>query len=174
MDKPGLLKIIDEYSKLHNFREIIPISALKAENTEALLKGVRQVLPEGPMYFPDDMITDSPERIIVAEIIREKALTFLQEEIPHGVAVEITQMRPREGESELVDIDATIHCERESHKAIVIGKKGDMLKRIGSAARLDAQRLLGSPIYLQLWVKVKKNWRDNAAHLRNFGYREFD
>ena len=178
VDKPGLLKIIENYSKVYPFRGLIPLSALTGENTGALLDAVRSVLPQGPMYFPEDQITDQPERQITAEIIREKALTFLQEEIPHGLAVEITGMKPRSGNPDdpdtIVDVDATIFCERESHKAIIIGKKGDMLKKIGSAARRDIERLLGSPIFLEVWVKVKKNWRDNDFLLKNFGYNERD
>jgi GTP-binding protein Era len=169
VDKPALLKIIDAYKNQYNFKAIIPLSALKAENTDALLAAIREILPAGPMYFPEDMITDQPERHLTAEIIREKALSFLQEEIPHGLAVEIMAMRPRDGQ-DMLDVEATLYCEKESHKAIIIGKKGEMLKRIGTASRRDAERLLGSPIYLQLWVKVKKNWRDNAFLLKNFGY----
>ena len=173
VDKPGLLTIIQQYSAAYPFREIIPLSALTGENSAALLGAVRAVLPEGPMYFPEDQITDQPERQIAAEIIREKALMFLQEEIPHGLAVEITAMRSRdESPDSIVDVGATIFCERDSHKAIVIGKGGAMLKRIGSAARRDIERLLGSPIFLDVWVKVKKNWRDNDLLLKNFGYRD--
>jgi len=174
VDKPSLLKIIYTYRAEYAFKEIIPLSALKGDNTQALLSAVRGILQEGPMFFPEDQITDQPERQITAEIIREKALTFLQEEIPHGLAVEITGMKPRkEGDdSAIVDVGATIFCEKESHKAIIIGKKGDMLKRIGSAARRDIENLLGSSIYLELWVKVKKNWRDSEFLLKNFGYKE--
>jgi len=179
VDKPGLLKVMEGYSKAYNFKDIIPLSALTGENTDALLQSLRSVLEPGPMYFPEDQITDQPERQITAEIIREKALTFLQEEIPHGLAVEITSMKshsqnPDQEPDALVDVGATIYCERESHKAIIIGKKGEMLKKIGSAARRDIQRLLGSPIYLELWVKVKKNWRDSDFLLKNFGYNERD
>ena len=179
VDKPGLLKVMEAYNKAYNFKEIIPLSALTGENTDALLKSLRGVLDPGPMYFPEDQITDQPERQITAEIIREKALLYLQEEIPHGLAVEITSMKsrsqnPDEEPDALVDVGATIFCERESHKAIIIGKKGEMLKKIGSAARRDIQRLLGSPIYLELWVKVKKNWRDSDFSLKNFGYNERD
>jgi len=179
VDKPGLLKIIETYSKAYQFKDIIPLSALTGENTQALLGAIRTVLPQGPMYFPEDQITDQPERQITAEIIREKALTFLQEEIPHGLAVEITGMKSRSANPDddpdaIVDIGATIFCERESHKAIIIGKKGDMLKKIGSAARRDIERLLGSPIFLEIWIKVKKNWRDSDFLLKNFGYNEKD
>jgi len=174
VDKPSLLKIIDQYRSEYSFKEIIPLSALKGDNTQALLTAIRSILQEGPMFFPEDQITDQPERQITAEIIREKALTFLQEEIPHGLAVEITGMKSR-GEGDdgaIVDVGATIFCEKESHKAIIIGKKGDMLKRIGSTARRDIENLLGSPIFLELWVKVKKNWRDSDFLLKNFGYKE--
>jgi GTP-binding protein Era len=172
VDKPGLLKVIEHYALEHNFRQIVPLSALTGENVQALLKEICDILPEGPMYFPEDQITDQPERQIAAEIIREKALQYLQDEIPHGLAVDITAMKSRneEDESSMVDVGATIFCERESHKAIIIGKKGDMLKKIGTSARHDIQRLLGSPIFLDLWVKVKKNWRDNDFLLKNFGY----
>jgi len=175
VSKPILLNVINQYKDAYNFKDIIPLSALTGENSSALLSSIRNVLPVGPMYFPEDQITDQPERQITAEIIREKALSYLQEEIPHGLAVEITGMKPRgEDESAIVDVGATIFCERESHKAIVIGKHGVMLKKIGSAARRDIERLLGSPIYLELWVKVKKNWRDNDFLLKNFGYKDIN
>jgi GTP-binding protein Era len=179
VSKPGLLKVIENYSKCYPFKDIIPLSALTGDNTQALLRALRNILEPGPMYFPEDQITDQPERQITAEIIREKALTFLQEEIPHGLAVEITGMKsrsqnPEEEPAALVDVTATIYCEKDSHKAIIIGKNGDMLKKIGTAARRDIQNLLGSQIYLELWVKVKKNWRDNDFLLRNFGYNEKD
>ncbi|MDR3239429.1 MAG: GTPase Era [Clostridiales bacterium] len=169
VEKPEILRIIDAYRGLYDFAGIIPISALKAENTDDLLDAVKQKLPPGPLYFQGDMMTDQPERQIAAEIIREKALRFLREEVPHGVAVEIISMKKRAGQ-ELVDLEATIYCEKSSHKGIIIGKNGEGLKKIGAAARLDTQRLLGSPVYLQLWVKVKKNWRDSDYDLKNFGY----
>ncbi len=167
--KEDILKVIDSYRSKYNFNEIIPISAIKNINTEELLKNIEKYLPEGPRYFPKDMITDQPERQIVSEIIREKALFLLQEEIPHGIAVEITGMKNRK-DKEIVDVDATIYCERDSHKGIIIGKQGAMLKRIGSKARYDIERLLGTPINLQIWVKVKKDWRDSDFLLKNFGY----
>ncbi len=157
------------YSDLYPFRAIIPISALNDENVDLLLANIRASLPEGPMYFPDDMVTDQPERQIVGEIIREKALSFLQEEIPHGTAVEIMSMKKRTNK-ELIDVEATLFCERESHKGIIIGKNGTMLKKIGTAARQDIENLLGSPINLKIWVKVKKDWRDSDFLLKNFGY----
>ncbi|MCL2421880.1 MAG: GTPase Era [Defluviitaleaceae bacterium] len=167
--KPEILLTIDAYAERFPFCEIVPISALAGDNTDALLATVRQHLSLGPMYFPDDMVTDQPERQIAAEMIREKALSFLQEEIPHGIAVEITLMKKRP-KADMVDVEATIYCERESHKGIVIGKAGAMLKKIGASARHDMQKLLGSPINLQLWVKVRKRWRDNDFILRDLGY----
>jgi len=175
VQKPELFAIIDQYQKLYPFKEIIPLSALKGDNTQGLLAAIRKVLPKGPMYFPGDQTTDQPERQIAAEIIREKALTFLQEEIPHGLAIEITHFKLRDGHNEddpnaLVEIGANIFCERDSHKAIIIGKQGAMLKRIGAAARRDLEALLGYKIFMELWVKVKKNWRDSDFLLKNFGY----
>ena len=170
--KPEILLTIDAYAKHGKnfpFCEIIPISALTGENSEALLNSMQNYLPPGPKYFPDDMITDQPERQITAELVREKALHFLQEEIPHGIAVEISAMKKRK-KGELVDVDATIFCERDSHKAIVIGKGGAMLRKIGAAARRDIERLLGSPVNLQLWVKPRKRWRDSDFALRDLGY----
>ncbi len=169
VERDTLLEVISTYRGLHDFAEVVPISAMKGRNTEELMKVIRKYLPEGPRYFPEDMVTDQPERQIAAEIIREKALYLLQDEVPHGIAVEISSMKKRP-EQEMVDVQATIYCERESHKGIVIGKKGAMLKKIGSTARYDMERLLGSPIYLQLWVKVKKDWRDSDFLLKNFGY----
>lgn len=170
IEKSKLLSVIDAYCKLYNFKEIIPISALKEKNINELMDTIYKYLPEGPQYFPSDMITDQPERQIVSEIIREKALYLLQDEIPHGIAVEITSMKTRTDKSDLVDVDATIYCERDSHKGIIIGKQGAMLKKIGSFARRDIERLLGSRINLQIWIRVKKNWRDNDMLLKNFGY----
>jgi len=167
--KPEILLTIDAFSKKYDFCEIVPISALSGDNTEALLAAIGKYLNPGPKYFPEDMITDQPERQIIAEMIREKALTFLQEEIPHGIAVEIMSMKKR-NKGELVDVEATVYCERESHKPILIGKKGVMLKKIGATARKDIELLLGSPINLQLWVKVRKRWRDNDMILRDLGY----
>ena len=169
VERETLLEVIAAYSKLYDFAEVVPISAMKNRNTEKLLSVIQKYLPEGPQYFPGDMVTDQPERQIAAEIIREKALYLLQDEVPHGIAVEIMSMKKRP-DQDLVDVQATIYCERDSHKGIIIGKQGSMLKRIGSTARYDMQRLLGSPIYLQLWVKVKKDWRDSDFLLKNFGY----
>lgn len=169
IEKEEILKVINAYSAKYNFKEIIPISAIKGINTDDLLKNIEKYLPEGPKYFPEDMITDQPERQLAAEIIREKALYLLQEEIPHGIAVEITGMKKRENK-EIIDIDATLYCEKNSHKGIIIGKQGSMLKQIGSKARYDIEKLLGSSINLQIWIKVKKDWRDSDFLLKNFGY----
>lgn len=169
IEKQKLLQVIDNYRNLYHFAEVVPISAIKGQNTQELLNVIQKYLPEGPQYFPEDMVTDQPERQIVSEIIREKTLHLLQDEIPHGIAVEIMSMKKRT-DKDLVDIHATIYCEKESHKGIVIGKQGSMLKKIGSRSRIDVERLLGSPIYLQLWVKVKKDWRDSDLLLKNFGY----
>ncbi len=173
ISREEVAKLIDMYKDLHTFDEIIPVSAFEGTNIERLMELIKDRLPEGPQYFPDDMITDQPERQLVAELIREKSLYMLQQEIPHGIAVEIDQMRKRD-DSEIIDIDATIVCERNSHKGIIIGKKGAMLKDIGTQSRYDIERLLGSKVYLQLWVKVKKNWRDSDYLLKNFGFNSRD
>lgn len=164
-----ILAVIDSYKSIYNFAEIIPISALKGKNRDELLKCIKKYLPEGPQFFPSDMITDQPERQIVSEIIREKSLKLLQDEIPHGIAVEVSSMKNRK-DKDIIDIQATIYCERDSHKGIIIGKQGSMLKKIGSNARYEIERLLGSPINLQIWIKVKKDWRDSDFLLKNFGY----
>ncbi len=169
VDREDILKVIAAYKDLYNFAEIVPISAINGKNTDTLLETIEKYLPEGPQYFPSDMVTDQPERQIVSEIIREKALYLLQDEIPHGIAVEMMSMKKREGR-DMVDVEATIYCEKDSHKGIIIGKQGSMLKRIGSKARVDIERLLGSRINLQIWVKVKKDWRDSDFLLKNFGY----
>ena len=167
--KEELLGFIDTYRKEMEFAEIVPVSALKKENTEELIKCIMQYLPYGPAFYDEDTITDQPQRQIVAEIIREKALHALDEEIPHGIAVTIEKMKWR---GDLVDIEATIICERDSHKGIIIGKQGAMLKKIGTSARRDIEDLLESRVNLQLWVKVKKDWRDSDFLIKNFGYRE--
>lgn len=169
LEKSKLLKTIDIYKELYNFAYIIPISALKGENIDELLKCIKNNLPNGPQYFPSDTITDQPERQIVSELVREKALQFLEDEIPHGIAVEILSMKKRD-DKDIVDIEANIYCEKESHKGIIIGKQGNKLKQIGTKARIDIQNLLGSQVNLKLWVKVKKDWRDNEFLLKNFGY----
>lgn len=169
--KEEILTCIDTYKEQCKFAEIIPVSALKGENKEELLRLLFSYLPEGPQYYEEDTITDQPERQITAELIREKALRLLSDEIPHGIAVAIDQMKERPG-GRLMDIDATIICERDSHKGIVIGKQGAMLKRIGTAARIEIENLLDMKVNLKLWVKVKKDWRDSDFLLKNYGYRE--
>ena len=169
VEKAEILTVIDDYRGYYDFMEIFPVSAKNAVNTNELLSTIKNLLPNGPLYFPSDSFTDQPERQIASELIREKVLHYLRDEVPHGVAVEIEAMKRRDHQ-ELVDIQATIFCEKDSHKAIVIGKKGDMLKKIGATARVEIERLLGSPIFLELWVKVKKNWRESDFYLRNFGY----
>lgn len=171
--KEKVLETIEAYTKRLQFTEVIPISAYENTNLQAILKCIPAHLPEGPQFFPADMLTDQPERQIVAEIIREKALHLLDKEIPHGIAIEIESMKKRE-KGHVVDIEATIVCERESHKRIIIGKQGQMIKEIGSKARYDIERLLGSKIYLNLWVKIKKNWRDSDFLIKNFGYNNND
>ncbi len=169
--KEALLADITVYSKEMDYAEIVPVSALTGENTGELLKVIGKYLPEGPMYYDEDTVTDQPERQICAELIREKALKFLSEEIPHGIAVTIEQMKERPG-GRLIDIDASIICERDSHKGIIIGKQGAMLKKIGTAARQDCEAMLGCMVNLKLWVKVKKDWRDSDILMKNFGYRQ--
>lgn len=164
-----ILPVIQSYKDIYPFKEIIPISALKGKNKDSLLKVIENYLPEGPMFFPEDTITDQPEKQIVSEIIREKSLKLLQDEIPHGIAVEVTSMKKRK-DKDLVDINATIYCERDSHKGIIIGKNGTMLKKIGTNARYETELLLGSPVNLKIWIKVKKAWRDSDFLLKNFGY----
>ena len=165
--KEELLGFIDTYRKEMDFDEIVPVSALKDDNTEELIKCIMKYLPYGPAFYDEDTITDQPQRQIVAELIREKALRSLDEEIPHGIAVTIEQMKWR---GKIVDIDATIICERESHKGIIIGKQGTMLKKIGSEARQDMQLLFGTKVFLELWVKVKKDWRNSGFMLKELGY----
>lgn len=165
--KEELFGFIDTYRKEMDFAEIVPVSALKNDNTAELIKCIMKYLPYGPAFYDEDTITDQPMRQIVAELIREKALRCLEEEIPHGIAVTIEKMKSR---GQITDIDATIICERDSHKGIIIGKQGSMLKKIGSNARTDIEKLLECKVNLQLWVKVKKDWRDSDFLLKNFGY----
>lgn len=169
--KPELLKVIDAYKDLCCFKEIIPVSALKQEGLEELMSCIFDTLPEGPAFYPDDELTDEPMRHIAAEIIREKALLLIDKEIPHGIAVMIDRMEKRQ-DKDMTDIEATIVCEKESHKGIIIGKKGVMLRDIGMKARPEIERLIGTKVYLQLWVKVKENWRDSDVLVANFGYRK--
>ncbi|SKA75662.1 GTP-binding protein Era [Clostridium sp. USBA 49] len=167
--KERVAKTIKNYSEYFNFTEVIPISAIKGTNTDTLLNLMVNYLPEGPKYYPDDMITDVHERFIISEIIREKALRFLSQEIPHGIAVEIITMK--KNEKNIYNIEATILCEKDSHKGIIIGKGGEMLKKISTYARIDAEKFLGEKVFLKLWVKVKKEWRDNSSILRELGYK---
>lgn len=173
VEKAEILKFIAAYKDIVDFAEIIPVSALKGENTDDLLQAMMKYLPTGPQYYDGDTITDQPERQIVAEMIREKALRNLSDEIPHGIAVAIDRMHERPNGS-IIDIDATIVCERNSHKGIIIGKQGAMLKKIGSQARADMEALLDCKVNLKLWVKVKKDWRDSDFLIKNFGYRKTD
>lgn len=166
--KEAVLEIIEKYSKLLEFTEIIPLSALKANNTDRLLDILYKHLPEGPLYYDEDTLTDQPLRQLAAELIREKALRYLSDEIPHGIAVEIVKMKNRT--KTLVDIEADIICERESHKAIIIGKSGSMLKKIATMARKDIENLMDISVNLKVWVKVRKDWRDSDIQMRNFGY----
>lgn len=169
--KEEILSYIDTYRKEYDFAEIVPLSALRGENTEILIDLIFKYFPYGPMFYDEDTITDQPERQIVAELVREKALHALNEEIPHGIAVTIERMKER-SKGGIIDIDATIICERDSHKGIIIGKGGDMLKKIGTNARFEIERLLDSKVNLKLWVKVKKDWRDSDFLIKNFGYKE--
>ena len=170
--KEEILKFIDAYKGIVNFDEIVPVSALKGQNTDDLIDAIFKYLPYGPMYYDEDTVTDQPMKQIAAELIREKALRCLSDEIPHGIAVTIERMRERLDGSNIIDIDATIICERESHKGIIIGKGGEMLKKIGSAARFEIERMMEMQVNLKLWVKVKKEWRDNDLLMKNYGYDE--
>ena len=167
--KEELLPAIDTYRREYDFADIVPVSARSGDNTDELVKVIMKYLPYGPQFYDEDTITDQPERQIVAELIREKALHCLNEEIPHGIAVAIDRMKM---ERKVMHIDATIICERDSHKGIIIGKQGSMLKKIGSTARYEIERLLDCRVNLKLWVKVQKNWRDSDYLMKNFGYRE--
>ena len=169
LSEEDIAKLILKYEKMNMFHEVIPISAINGENTLAYINSLEKLLPEGPQYFPENMITDQPERFIISELIREKTLENLQEEVPHGIFVSIESVSKRENR-ELIDIDATIYCEKKSHKGIIIGKGGKMLKEIGKTAREDIESLLGSQVNLQIWVKVEKNWREKEGKLRYFGY----
>ena len=168
VDKTRLLAVMSAYSAVFGFDAIIPISAKTGEGVDELMDEMEKFAVEGPHLFPDDMITDQPERQICAELVREKLLTCLDKEIPHGTAVEVTKFSERD--NGIIDLEVTIYCEKESHKGIIIGKKGSMLKRIGELARADIEEFMGTKVYLQTWVKVKENWRDSMASLRNFGF----
>ena len=167
--KEEILKFIDAYKDICEFADIVPVSALKGQNTDTVLEVIFKYLPYGPAFYDEDTVTDQPQRQIVAEMIREKALRSLDEEIPHGIAVTIEKMKERSG-GKVVDIEATIICERDSHKGIIIGKGGAMLKKIGSAARFEIERMMEMKVNLQIWVKVRKDWRDSDLFIKNFGY----
>ncbi len=167
--KEDILKYIAAYKDVCPFADIVPVSALKGDNTALLTETIFKLLPEGPQYYDEDTVTDQPERQIVAEIIREKALHLLDDEIPHGIAVSIERMKERKS-GDIIDIEATIICERDSHKGIIIGKKGEKLKRIGMMSRQEMENLLDMHVNLQIWVKVKKDWRDSDFLLKNYGY----
>ena len=169
--KEEILPAIDTYRKICDFAEIIPCSALRGQNTDDIIDSILKYLPYGPMFYDEDTITDQPMRQIVAELIREKALHALNEEIPHGIAVVIDSMKERKSQKGIItDIQATIICERDSHKGIIIGKGGEMLKKIGANARYEIEKQLDTKVNLQLWVKVKKEWRDSDVLIKNFGY----
>ncbi|MCR4710968.1 MAG: GTPase Era [Clostridia bacterium] len=174
MDPAEFKKTYDTYEAMGLFREIHGISALDGTNVEKLLTGLEPYMEEGPAYYPADMVTDHPERFIVSEIIREKLLSYLEEEVPHGVAVEIERFkeggRTKDG-AELTEISAVIYCEKKSHKGIILGRQGKKIKGISKAARLEIEALLGTRVFLELWVKVKENWRDSDIAIANFGYR---
>lgn len=168
--KEDLLAVMRAYQAAHDFQAIVPISAKNGEGVEDLLTVLAGFLPEGPQLFPEGMVTDQPERQVMAEILREKLLLCLDQEIPHGTAVEITRFSERD--NEIIDVDATIYCEKTSHKGIIIGKNGTMLKKISSLARQDMEAFMGARVYLETWVKVKENWRDNLNFIHNVGYRD--
>lgn len=169
VEKPRILSVMGLYSTEYEFDSIIPISAKTGEGIQELLDEMEKYAVEGPHLFPDDMITDQPERQICAELVREKLLRCLDKEIPHGTAVEVTRFTERE--NGIIDLEVTIYCEKDSHKGIIIGKKGAMLKRIGELARVDIEEFMGTKVNLQTWVKVKENWRDSTSLLRNFGFK---
>ena len=170
VEKQDLLAVIAAYSAAHDFNAIIPISARTGDGLEMLMDELEKFAEPGPQLFPDDMISDMPEKQICAELVREKLLLCLDKEIPHGTAVEVTKFSERD--NGIIDMDVTIYCEKDSHKGIIIGKKGAMLKKIGEMARTDIEAFMGTKVFLQTWVKVKENWRDSNAQLRNFGFTE--
>ena len=170
VEKTELLEVMALYSAAHDFDAIIPMSAKNGEGIDELLAELEKYAQEGPQLFPDDMICDQPEKQICAELVREKLLLCLDKEIPHGTAVEVTRFSERD--NGIIDLDVTIYCEKASHKGIIIGKQGAMLKKIGELARADIEAFMGTKVFLQTWVKVKENWRDSTAQLRNFGFTE--
>lgn len=170
IQKEQLFSRIEKYTRAMDFKAVIPISALRDEGIDIVKREIIKLLPEGPKYFPDDIITDQPEKMIAAEMIREKILELIQEEVPHGTGVEVMTFKERNGKP-LIDIEANIYCEKETHKGIIIGKNGAMLKRIGSDARADIENLLGVKVFLKLWVKVKPDWRNSDNMLKTLGYK---
>ena len=170
VDKARLLEVMALYAQAYDFDAILPLSAKTGDGLEELMTELDKYAAEGPHFFPEDMITDQPERQICAELVREKLLQCLDKEIPHGTAVEVTRFAERD--NGIIDLEVTIYCEKDSHKGIIIGKKGAMLKKIGGLARQDIEDFMGTKVYLQTWVKVKENWRDSLAQLRNFGFTE--
>ena len=170
VEKAELLEVMSMYSQAHSFDAIIPISAKNNEGLDELMEQLEKYAVEGPQLFPDDMISDQPEKQICAELVREKLLLCLDKEIPHGTAIEVTKFSERD--NGIIDMDVTIFCEKASHKGIIIGKNGAMLRKIGEMARTDIEAFMGTKVFLQTWVKVKENWRDSMAQLRNFGYSE--
>lgn len=169
VQKDAILPVIDAYTALKQFAEVVPVSAITGANLQALLDNILKYLPEGPKYYPDDMISDQPERFVMAELIREKVLELTRDEVPHSVAVDIEEVTARKNET--VYVRAVVYVERESQKGIIVGKGGRMLKKVGAFARQDIENLLGSKVYLDLWVKVKKDWRNRANILQGFGYK---
>ncbi len=169
-DQADIPRFVDAYRELHEFAQILPVSALKNRNTDRVTELLFRYLPRGPQYYDEDTVTDQPMRQIAAELVREKALRLLSDEIPHGIAVVVEKMSERK--NGMFDIEATVICERESHKGIIIGKGGEMLRRIGTAARHEIENLTGTRVNLQLWVKVRKEWRDNELYMKNYGYYE--
>ena len=180
VEKGELLPVIDKYKDIVDFKACIPVSAVTGENKEDLLKTVFDLLPEGPMYYDEDVVTDQAERQITAELIREQTLRRLKDEVPHGVAVMVESMKEekdtsvRHSHKNIMNIEATIFCERDSHKKIIIGKNGRKLKGIGKAARVELEEIFGCKVFLETWVKVKENWRDNVNYIREFGYTQQD
>ncbi|WP_230137842.1 GTPase Era, partial [Peribacillus frigoritolerans] len=171
MHPDDLLPIIEKYQQLYPFAAVVPISALEGNNVDTLLEQIKEHLPEGPQFYPADQVTDHPERFIISELVREKVLHLTREEIPHSVAVVIDSIKKMDN-SDTINVMATIVVERDSQKGIVIGKQGKMLKEVGSRARVDIENLLGSKVFLELWVKVQKDWRNKASQLRDYGFNE--
>ena len=170
VEKDVLLSVMAAYAAVHDFDAILPVSAMRKNGTEALLREMEKYAVPGPAYFPEDVDTDQPDKVVCAELVREKLLRILDKEVPHGTAVEVTRFSERD--DGIIDLDVTIYCEKASHKGIIIGKNGAMLKRVGEAARRDIERFMGTKVYLTTWVKVKENWRDSDVMLKNFGYHE--